>query len=419
MKKIYSVSMLIFLTASLCSNAQLVRLSQGFDNYIGSAATVPAGWYISWNSTSSPSYYFTSGNYGAAIPSYKFGNNGDEIISPYFLSGDTLRFWYKGQGVFSAQNTLLILYSADSTNWNGLVSIDTMLVTGTTFSYPLPCEAHYLMFIYNQVGGNLAFDDVLVTMTDYSPDAVASTTLNLHCEGDTVCFFDISTIAGCDSIVSRVWNFGDSTSVDSSSSPCHVFSQAGNYSVKLLVTAGNGNTDSTSLAIDIHPVPTAQFSFNNTNGTLVDFTDLSGGNVVGWLWNFGDSTLSLQQNPSHFFPSVATYLACLTATSNYGCSNTVCDSVYVIGAGIEDYKGHSFAISLSHNPAKDKLYITCNKLYGNESLELLTSVGQSILKSEITNPKSEIDISGIATGIYFLKVTGNQRAAMLKVVIAN
>src|SRR5690242_14372523 len=195
MKKIYFAFILIFLTVSLNpfqSHAQLVRLSQGFDNYIGSVATVPAGWYISWNSTSSPSYYITSGNYGAAIPSYKFGNNGDEIISPYFLSGDTLRFWYKGQGLFSAQNTLLILYSEDSTNWNGLVSIDTMLVTGTTFSYPLPCDAHYLMFIYNQVSGNLAFDDVRVTMTDYSPDAVAVSTLNLHCAGDTVCFFDWS-----------------------------------------------------------------------------------------------------------------------------------------------------------------------------------------------------------------------------------
>jgi hypothetical protein len=88
MKKNYSALTLIFLALlmnSIHSTAQLVRLSQGFDNYIGSVATVPAGWYISWNSTSAPSYYFTSGNYGAAIPSYKFGNNGDEIISPILL----------------------------------------------------------------------------------------------------------------------------------------------------------------------------------------------------------------------------------------------------------------------------------------------------------------------------------------------
>lgn len=408
--------------SSLTGTAQLVRLSTGFDNYIGSAATVPAGWYISWNSTSSPSYYITSGNYGAAIPSYKFGNNGDEIISPYFASGDTLRFWYKGQGLFSAQNSLLILYSADSANWSGLVTIDTMLVTGTTFSYPLPCEAHYLMFIYNQVSGNLAFDDIQVTMTDYSPDAAAATTLNLHCAGDTVCFFDVSTMAGCDSIVSRAWDFGDSTAVDSSQNPCHLFSQAGNYVIKLIVTASNGRSDSATLNIPVSPLPTALFSPNNVSGTLVDFTDLSSvsaGGIVSWVWNFGDSTLSLQQNPAHVFPSVGIYLVCLTVTSGFECSNTVCDSVDVIGAGVEDYNPESLAISVAPNPAKGKLYVTCNTLHGDENGEIYNAVGERIFKFQILNPKSEIDISSLPDGVYLLKVTTPHMSAVKKILISN
>lgn len=426
MKKNYCrLFLLIFLAIilnSFQSVAQLVRLSTGFDNYIGSVATVPAGWYISWNSTSSPSYYITSGNYGAAIPSYKFGNNGDEIISPHFLSGDTLSFWYKGEGLFSAQNSLLILYSADSTNWNSLVDIDTMLVTGTTFSYPLPCQAHYLMFLYNQVSGNLAFDDVRVTMTDYSPVAAASTTLNVPCAADTVCFFDVSTIAGCDSIVSRAWSFGDSTATDSSANPCHVFSQAGNYTVKLFVAASNGNIDSTTLNITIYPLPVAQFSTNNTAGTLVNFTDLSSvtnGSITNWFWNFGDSTMSIQQNPIHYFPSVGTFYTCLTATSSFGCTNTLCDSVYVIGAGIEDYSNETSGISVFPNPAKDKLYVVCHKLYGDQSLELFNAVGEKIFKSVIQNPKAEIDTRSLTNGVYFLKITANQKTVMQKVLVTN
>ena len=421
MKKIYSILFSLFVFTTLQSNAQLTRLSQGFDNYIGSAATVPAGWYISWNSTSAPSYYFTAGNYGAAIPSYKFGNNGDEIISPHFLSGDTLRFWYKGQGVFSAQNTLVILYSEDSTNWNGLVSIDTMLVTGTTFSYPLPCEAHYLMFIYNQVSGNLAFDDVQVTMTDYSPDAAAGTTLNLHCAADTVCFFDMSTIAGCDSIVSRIWDFGDTTATDSAQNPCHVFSQAGNYTVKLLVTASNGNADSTTLNITVYPLPVAQFSGINSTGTLVNFTDLSSvpnGNITNWFWNFGDSTMSIQQNPSHVFPSVGTYFACLTATSTYGCINTICDSVYVIGAGIEDINAESIAISIAPNPARSEIIVTGSDL---SRFELFDVAGNKFLISgeQIKEKTFRIALPRVASGIYFLKTVTRQKTVMLKVLIAD
>jgi PKD repeat protein len=339
--------------------------------------------------------------------------------SALFCFGDTLHFWYKGQGLFSAQNSLLILYSEDSANWNGLVTIDTMLVTGTTFSYPLTCEAHYLMFIYNQVSGNLAFDDVLVTMTDYSPVAAAATTLNLHCEGDTVCFFDVSTIAGCDSIVSRVWDFGDSTATDSSANPCHAFSQAGNYPVKLLVTASNGNSDSTTLSIDVYPVPVAQFSSNNSNGTIVDFTDLTAGNAASWLWNFGDSTLSIQQNPSHSFPSVGTYLSCLTVMSGFGCMSTICDSVYVIGAGIDDYDNEPLQISVFPNPAKDKLYVITDAAYRNETVEIFSAVGEKVFKSEIRNLKSEIDISAFPAGIYFLKITDDTRMTVTKILITD
>ncbi|MBK5286173.1 MAG: PKD domain-containing protein, partial [Bacteroidia bacterium] len=256
MKKNYRVGLaaIVFVTTnfiSLFSSAQIVRLSTGFDNYIGSSATVPAGWYISWNSTSSPSYYFSAGNYGTAIPSYKFGITQDTIISPHFPSGDTLKFWCKGQAPFSLQNVLNVYVSSDSITWNQLQSIDSLPVTAATFSFPLPCYAHYVRFIYFKVNGNLAFDDVKVTMTNYSPVAMAATTLNFMCAGDSICFFDVSTISGCDSIASRIWNFGDFSPLDTNKNPCHVYPQTGNYIVWLRVTASNGNMDSTSLAITI------------------------------------------------------------------------------------------------------------------------------------------------------------------------
>ena len=407
------------------SRAQIVRLSQGFDNYIGSVATVPAGWYISWNSTSSPSYYITAGNYGAAIPSYKFGNDGDSIISPFFFSADTLRFWCKGQAAFSAQNSLFIFYSPDSAIWYPLQSIDSLPVVDTTLAYPLPCEAHHLMFIYHKVSGNLAFDDVLVTMTDYSPIAGINTTLNLHCEGDSVCFIDMSTMSGCDSIVARIWDFGDSTATDSSETPCHIFSQTGNYTVKLLVTASNGNTDSTSLTITVYALPVAQFSYVNANGTFVDFTDLSSvtnGSIVSWLWNFGDSTISLQQHPGHFFSSIGTYFVCLTSSSGFGCSNTTCDSVYVVGAGIEDYPAENFQVFISPNPAQNEIMV---RVPGADKtmpvFEILDLTGNKFSISTEVKAKETFYISlpELADGIYLLKVLTGQKLAVKKILVAH
>lgn len=398
--------------------AQLVRLSNGFDNYIGSAATVPAGWHVSWNSTSSPSYYFTAGNYGAAIPAYKFGVTQDTIISPHFLSGDTLKFWCKGQTPFSAQNVLSIYISEDSVSWNQLQNLDSLPVTATTFSFPLPCSAHYIMFIYFKVSGNLAFDDVKVTMTDYFPVAFISTWLPFACDGDSICFGSNSTIAGCDSIVSHVWDFGDSSATDSSQTPCHIFPSPGNYNVQLIVTASNGNSDTATSVFTIEPLPVAQFSYNNVSGNIVDLTDLSIGNVVSWSWSFGDSTFSIQHNPSHVYPSVGVYYTCLTVSSASGCVDTYCDSVNVIGVGMDEYDLPA-EISVSPNPAKNHLAVGSRQV-AITRIEIYDSIGRNLFSQQPTANSQQqfvIDVSKLNAGIYFLKLKAGRQFVSRKFII--
>src|ERR1035438_2043695 len=106
----------------LSIKSQTVTLTQGFDTYDGTAASI-SGWYFSWNSTSSPSYYVTNTNVGISAPSYKFGVNQDTMITPGFASSNLLSFWCKGEGsTFSPDDTLTILWSVDSINWNVLRS---------------------------------------------------------------------------------------------------------------------------------------------------------------------------------------------------------------------------------------------------------------------------------------------------------
>ncbi|MBK5285252.1 MAG: PKD domain-containing protein, partial [Bacteroidia bacterium] len=284
--------------------------------------------------------------------------------------------------------------------------------------------AHYVRFIYFKVNGNLAFDDVKVTMTNYSPIATAATTLNFMCEGDSICFFDVSTISGCDSIASRIWNFGDLSPLDTNKNPCHIYPQTGNYLVWLRVTASNGNIDSTSLAITISPVPSAQFSSNNVNGTIVNFTDLStvsSGSIVNRYWNFGDLNFSSQQNPTHFYSSIGMYYVCLTVTSNNSCVNTVCDSVNVIGVGIEDYE-LPFNISVGPNPAKNQLTVR-STLHAISEIEILDVIGQRanfiLLHASDSKLQTTIDISHLHPGIYFLKMISKGEPVVFKFIVSN
>ena len=54
--------------------------------------------------------------------------------------------------------------------------------------------------------------------------------------------------------------------------------------------------------IDIYPAPNPNFSFNGgCEGEPVIFTDLSTANISSWHWDFGDNTVTTQQNPIHTY----------------------------------------------------------------------------------------------------------------------
>ena len=121
------------------SFAQNVILNCGFDNYAGTLATVPAGFTITWNSTSnttpgpSASFYISAGNFGLSAPSYKFGVDSATLVTPYVSNADSLSFWAKGNSI-SGPSTLYVSYSTDSINWTPITSLNNLPTASTTLS---------------------------------------------------------------------------------------------------------------------------------------------------------------------------------------------------------------------------------------------------------------------------------------------
>ena len=71
---------------------------------------------------------------------------------------------------------------------------------------------------------------------------------------------------------------------------------------------------------DINP----QFPF------LVNFIDLSEGDIETWTWNFGDGSSSSEQNPSHQYNTSGIYRVCLTIENSVdSCYNVFCEDIYV------------------------------------------------------------------------------------------
>ena len=81
----------------------------------------------------------------------------------------------------------------------------------------------------------------------------------------------------------------------------------------------------------ITTAPTANFTATPTNGTApltVNFTDTSAGSPIFWNWNFGDSSTSAFENPSHTYTTAGVYTVQLIA-SNGVASSTNSKTAYI------------------------------------------------------------------------------------------
>ncbi len=74
-------------------------------------------------------------------------------------------------------------------------------------------------------------------------------------------------------------------------------------------------------SLEIRTGPVADFTASPTSGEaplIVQFTDQSVGDITSWLWDFGDSGTSTQQNPEHTYMAAGAYTVSLTVTGPGG-----------------------------------------------------------------------------------------------------
>lgn len=122
------------------------------------------------------------------------------------------------------------------------------------------------------------------------------------------------------------WEFGDTTT-SNEKNPVHLYTQPGTYSVTLNVSNSAGSDQITKpnliVANKTTPPPVADFDAVPTSGAApltVQFTDRSQGEPDKWLWEFGDSTKSEEQNPAHVFTTPGVFNVTLTVWNVAGMS---------------------------------------------------------------------------------------------------
>jgi gliding motility-associated-like protein len=150
----------------------------------------------------------------------------------------------------------------------------------------------------------------------------------LHCKPpETINFTNLSTGP---STLSYQWNFGDGN-ISTIQNPSNTYLNGGVYSVQLITTSSTGCVD-TLVKNDSIVINNFQTAFSGPDsicvGVTANFSNTSIPLNTNSLWNFGDSTSSILNNPTKIWATPATYQVKLI--NDYGvCIDSVIKPVNV------------------------------------------------------------------------------------------
>ena len=142
-----------------------------------------------------------------------------------------------------------------------------------------------------------------------------------------VTFEDLSTGA-----TAWLWDFGDGTTPSNSRNPLHLYESPGVYYPRLRAFA---NPVCSDVFVSPTPVivtegPVARFSSQPPLDTLLRLPiaelrlqDESEPGVVNWFWQFGDGTVSREQNPVKRYNAIGDFYITLFATDSVGCTDSI------------------------------------------------------------------------------------------------
>ena len=166
-----------------------------------------------------------------------------------------------------------------------------------------------------------------VVVGEASEAAVAAFTA--IADGDTAPVVVTLTNASSGDIVSYFWDFGDGTTSTLEAPGSHVYAEAGSYRIVLAVLGEDGAASQQTAAIAVlAPLESAVANFTATpNGQIapvtVELRNLSTGDIVSNLWDFGDGATSTSADPgTYVYGEPGTYTIRLTVTGEDGSSDS-------------------------------------------------------------------------------------------------
>jgi len=217
------------------------------------------------------------------------------------------------------------------------------------------------------------------------------------------------------------WTFGDGNA-STVQSPSHTYASAGTYTVSLVATNSVGwdsETKTDYITVTNVPAPVANFSGTPTTGNAplaVSFTDSSTNTPTAWSWDFGDSSTSTVQNPSHTY-AAGTYTVSLTAANAGGSDGetktnyitvTVAAPTYVAAGSVASGTGAITPALPSGRATNDILLLFLET--ANQAISITNQNGGTW--TQVTNSPQSVGSGSTATRltVFWSRYNGTQGA---------
>ena len=307
-------------------------------------------------------------------------------------------------------NTVISFTDKSSIVANNIISWSWTFGDNSTSSLQNPTH------IYSTNG---SYTVTLTTTTNFGCQSTSTKTLIINSK--PIVQFNTVTLSGCTPLnvtfgdVSSTasgstynWSFGDNT-VSNIKSPSHVYTTNGSFTVKEVVIAPGGCSDSLTKTGYINVLSAIAASFTDSNrcsNSSTFFKDnsvISSGTITNWNWDFGNGSSSTNQNPTYVYTSSGKYTVKLTTTSSQGCSNSYSKEVIVDARPTVNFKANILAgcipqeiqfLDLSNAPDSStyEWYFGDGKSgFANDTNHIYTSVDSFTVKYIVTSPQGCID----------------------------
>lgn len=220
---------------------------------------------------------------------------------------------------------------------------------------------------------------------------------------DTVCEGTMVTLTGSGGN-SYVWDNGISNGVPFAANSTNTY--------KVVATHNNGCIDSTTVTIHVNTLPAVSFQLatDSVCNTSSAFT-LTGGLPGGGTYS-GNGVSSGMFNPGN--AQIGWNTLTYTFTDINGCVNADTDSIFVLDCtGINQLQFNNNEVLIYPNPAKNKILVETNGFIADE-LIIYDINGKVLLTYKPTFKLSEMDISVLNSGTYFVKIRYNHSEKIMK-----